>query len=595
MTDNHLEDFFGIDPHDPEIKNKESIKETLGKQVRRWSSLRLLPKVLSFRERYLILAFVLVIIGSLIAIPFSAYSHFTKPMPDFGGSFSEGEVGQPRLINPLLATSDADRDLVSLIYSGLLKYNPSGQLVPDLAKSYEISSDGLNYTLYLNDQAKWQDGMPVTADDVVYTVTTAQNPDYSSVQRINWQGVTVQKVDDETVLFKLKTPYAQFLNNLTLGILPKHIWQNIQPINFSLSEYNLKPIGSGPYDFEKFQKDSLGQVQEYDLSSYKNYVGGQPYIDSITLKFYQSEGDMIAGYNHNEIQNLAYVSPENLNKLNFKQRLNIEKIKLPRYFGVFFNQTQNQNLADKNVRLALNYATDKKAIIDGVLSGDGTPVYSPLIENVLDVSPSITKYEFDVDHAKQILSADGWTAGSDGVLTKKNTKLSLTITTSTFPELAEAANILKNQWSAIGVDVTINALSTPELQQAIRDRSYDALLFGEILNLDPDPFSLWHSSQRQDPGLNLALYDNSTADSLLETARQTLDPTARLSKYNDFQNLVINDAPAVFLYNPDYIYPQNRSIKGFDDTVIAAPSNRFVGIEKWYINTKRVWRNSNGN
>ena len=263
---------------------------------------------------------------------------------------------------------------------------------------------------------------------------------------------------------------------------------------------------------------------------------------------------------------------------------------MPRYFGVFFNQTTNAALGDKNIRLALNYATDKQTIINAVENGKGTAIYSPLIETVLDVGQDIPKYTFDLNQAKAVLAASGWgNPDSNGILQKGKNKLSVHITTSTLPELTQIANMLKDQWSKIGVQVTIDSLPTPQLQQVIRDRNYEALLFGEILDLDPDPFSLWDSSQSQKMGLNLALYSNKTADSLLEDARQSLNPLDRAKKYDDFQKIVINDAPAVFLYNPLYLYPQTTSIHGSAISVVATPADRFANIEKWYVDTTRVW------
>ncbi len=592
QNDQHpLEDFFGLKQESSNQPKKEPIRSILRRRAGWGDQLRLLPKVLSKRERYLIFGFLMLIIGSVVAIPFSTYSHFTSPVADYGGSFSEGIVGQPRHINPLLAqVNDADRDLSSLIYSSLLKHTEEGKLVPDLAKSYEISSDGLNYTVYLKENVLWHDGKKLTADDVVYTIETAQNSDYASPQRVNWQGVTVHKINDTTLIFKLNNKYAQFLNNLTVGILPKHIWSNVQPVNFASSDYNMKPIGSGPYTFEKLQKDNLGEVQYYQFTSNKEFYDGRPYIDSVVVKFYASEEAMIDAYNRNDVQNLSFVSPHNLNKLKFKQRLDIQEIKMPRYFGVFFNQTQNTLLADKNIRLALNHATDKEAIIDTVLNGKGAAIYSPLIENVLDVGQDIPKYQYDLSQAKSILTAAGWTTTDEkGILKKGSSRLSLKITTSTLPELAQVAQILKEQWAKIGVEVTVETLQTPQLQQVIKDRNYNALLFGEILDLDSDPFSLWHSSQKQKLGLNLALYDNKTADALLQDARESLNPLDRAKKYDDFQKIVISDIPAVFLYNPLYLYPQTSVINGATTEVISAPSERFANIEKWYIDTKRIW------
>ncbi len=601
-----LDDFFGLKSDDKKSQSdgrrKEGIKETLLKNIG-IAKIRLLPKVLSRKERYLIIAFLFIFLGSLLSLPFTSFYHYTKASPDYGGSFSEGIVGEPRYINPLLSQSnDVDRDLVSLIYSSLMKYNEEGKLVPDLAKSYEISSDGLNYTLYLKEDAKWQDGIPVTAEDVAFTIQTAQNPDYGSLQRINWQGVDVEVVDEYTLILKLKNKYAQFLNNLTLNILPKHIWQDVKPVNFALSDFNLKPVGSGPYKFKKLKKDATGRITSYELDSNRNFYDGRPYIDSIELKFYNSEDEMISEYNKNNIESMAFVSANNLKKVKFKKRLNIEELKLPRYFGLFFNQSEAKILSDKNVRLALSYGTDKKDMINKILNGKGLETNSPMMKEVLDMVEDAKTYDYDLDKAKKLLANSGWGSPDDkGILNKTGKaksskekpvteKLTLRLTTPTWSELTNVANLLKEQWAKIGVELVIEVLPTPELQQIIKERSYQMLLFGEILNIDPDPFSLWHSSQKRDPGLNLALYDNKTVDDLLEKARQTLNPLERMKQYQDFQKLVVEDVPAVFLYNPLYIYAQTNSIKGFNSKVISMPSDRFSNVEKWHINTKRSWK-----
>ena len=587
--DNQLDDFFGLKSKDDD--NSPGIRETLAKKIQNKLKIRLIPKTLSRKERYLVAALVLVILGSIVAIPVTTYLHFTEKAPDYGGKFTEGMVNEPRHINPLLSqANDTDRDLVYLIYSGLLEYNGEGKIVPDLAQSYEISSDGLNYTVYLKDDAYWHDGRKVTADDVIFTIQTAQNSDYGSPQRINWQGVQIEKVNDLAVMFKLQARYAQFLNNLTVKILPKHIWQDVKPINFALSEFNLKPIGSGPYKFDHLKKDKDGRIRSYQLSANKDFYEGRPFINEIEMKFYFSEDEMLDAYNRSEIEGLSFVSPDNLKKVKFKQRLNLRGLYLPRYFAVFFNQNKSAILSDKNIRLALSHATDKNALLEKVLESRGVAVHSPMMGGVLDIPDNVKKYDYDLELAKTILETAGWSKDESGVLSKKGQRLEIRITTSTWPELTEVAKIVGEQWKALGADITIEVLPTPELQQAIKDRNYEALLFGAVLNIDPDPFSLWHSSQKRDPGLNLALYDNKAADTLLEDARQTLNPLERAKKYDDFQKLVIEDIPAVFLYNPLYIHGQAKKIKGSNGNLISLPSDRFINIEGWYIDTKRVWK-----
>lgn len=577
--DNQLDDFFGLKTKDAEPAQGHGIKESIVKNVSFWKKLRLVPKALSKRERYAVGALLLVLIGSLIAIPISAYFHFTQAAPDFGGRFSEGVVGEPRHINPLLSqTSDTDRDILNLVYSGLFKYNSEGKIVPDLAQSYEISSDGLNYTVYLKEGVKWHDGRDLTADDVIFTVQIAQSADYGSPLRIYWQGVTTEKVNDHAVIFKLSAQYAQFLNNLTLKIMPRHIWQDIRPINFALSEYNVKPVGSGPYKFDRLLKDQDGRIQTYQLIANENYHDGRPYIDEIEFKFYATEDEAINAYNRGDVDGIGFVPSDKIQDIKFKQRLNLRELELPRYFAVFFNQSKSTALSDKNVRLALNYATDKNALVDEVLDGRGIAVNSPMMGGgVLDIPDNVKKYDYDLNLAKETLG---------------DKQVSVKITTSSWPELTKVADVLKKQWEALGVNVTIEVLPTAELQQAIKERNYEALLFGAVLTMDPDPFSLWHSSQKRDPGLNLALYDNQAADALLEQARQTLNPLERAQKYTEFQNLVVEDVPAVFLYNPLYIHGQTKKIKGAEGKDISLPSDRFADIEKWYIETKRVFKSN---
>lgn len=589
--DNQLEDFFGHAIAEGQPQNG-SIRDTLNRKLPLKSRIRLLPKVLSRTERYIVLGLAAIAVGSLVAIPFTVYRHLTIAVPTDGGSIVEGTLGEPRFINPLLSqTSDADRDLTALIYSGLYRYNGQGQLAPDLARTMpEITSDGMSYSVTLRDSARWHDGVPVTTDDIVFTIQLAQNPDYGIplAVRANWEGVTVDRATDKVVIFHLKKKYAQFPNFLTLGILPKHLWQDIKPINFGLSELNLKPVGSGPYAFTSLVKDTTGRIQSYRLTAWTGFYAGRPHIDEIDFRFYDTEDEMIGAFNANDIDSIGYLSGSNVPQLKFKNRINLEQLKMSRYFALFFNQTQSKALSDKNVRLALNEATDRVRIVNDALNGNAFLVNSPMMGGILDINPNVTSYDYAPDQAKAVLKAGGWTPDTDGVLTHgKDNRLEIKITTSTWPELANVATIVKEQWEKVGAKVTVETLTVSQLQQSLSDRTYQVLLFGMIMNPDPDPFSLWHSSQRRDGGQNLALYNNNTADKLLEDAQQTLNPLERRQKYDDFQRIVIGDIPAVFLYSPFYLYGLDRDVQGFNTTFIPFPSDRFANVAQWYLNTSR--------
>lgn len=591
--DNQLEDFFGLNAGGS--PNRETIRDALSRKAPLRTRLRMLPKVLSRTERYVFLAFVALFVGALLSIPVTSYLHYTVAVPSEGGSLTEGILGVPRLINPLLSqTSDADRDLAALIFSGLYRYNGQGVLIPDLAESLpEITSDGLTYSVTLREDARWHDGAPVTADDVVFTVLTAQNSDYGVpiTVRGNWEGVTVEKVSDRVVSFKLKNKYAQFPNVLTLGVLPKHLWEDVRPSNFSLSELNLKPVGSGPYRFSSLVKDDLGRLIAYKLVAWDLYHGGRAHITQFEFRFYASEDELIDAFNNNDVDTIGTISGMNVSQLKFRSRITLEQLKMPRYFALFFNQSQSKALANKNVRLALNYATDRVEIINDAMAGNAFLIDSPLMGGILDINPNVRSYDYDPDKAASVLQAGGWTAGEDGILAKgKDNRLEVVITTSQWSELGAVARAVQEQWSKLGVSVTIEALPIPELQQAIKDRDYQILLFGEIMTVDPDPFTTWHSSQRQEPGLNLALYKNDTVDRLIEEARSILNPLERRQKYDELQKIILEDIPAVFLYSPHYLYGLSRDVQGFTTTIIPTPEGRFTDIMSWYTDTERQFK-----
>ncbi|MBU4284732.1 hypothetical protein KKF60_01885 [Patescibacteria group bacterium] len=551
-----------------------------------------LPSVLNKKERYFIIGFLILAITSFFGWVIVHKIQTTIIAPNFGGSFSEGIVGNPQYLNPVLSqANDSDRDVTELIFSGLTHYNSKGEIVPDLAEKYNIGDNGKTYEFFLKKDLRWHDGKPLTADDVIFTINRIQNPDFRSPLRVNWIGIEAEKIDDFTIRFKMKTAYTSFLANTTTGIIAKHIWEKIQPVNFSSALENLEPIGAGPYKLDKIKKDKEGFVTYIELEAFGDYKSGRrPFIEKINLYFYPNEESAIKAYNRGQVDNLSLISIKNKSLLKGENRSDMRRLKLPRYFAVFFNQSKSTVLSDKTVRLALNYATNKKQIIEDVLGGEGDPVDSPIPNGVWGNADDLKIYDFAQEHANNILEAAGWKdEDNDGVREKKGEKLEIELVTTELKELQQVVNILQEQWSKIGAKTNVKIIDIGEIQQSyIRPREYQALLFGEVLGLDPDPYSFWHSTQKKDPGLNLALYDNKKVDDLLRDSRQILEKDLRLKKYKDFQQLVIDDAPVVFLYNSYQIYLTSKKIKGFENESIVLPSKRFADIEKWYIKTQRI-------
>jgi peptide/nickel transport system substrate-binding protein len=499
-------------------------------------------------------------------------------------------VGLPRSINPILAFSKTDEDLSTLIYSGLTK-NENGKIVPDLAKEYTISDDGLVYNFILKDNLRFHDGTQLTTDDIEFTIQKIQDGDVKSPRRVDWASVIIKKISPEEIQFILKQPYAPFLSNTAVGILPKHIWKNLNADQFIFNEKNLEPIGSGPYKITEFEKDLAGSPTSYTLSAFSNYHNGKPYISTINIRFYQDELGVIDAYKNGIIENLAEISPEETARIaSSTPDITILHNPLPRIFALFLNQNNSPVLVSKDVRKALSISVDKDTIIREVLYNYGVAIDGPL---PLDSKHKVTPVNKDA--ARDILAKAGWIINDNGVREKKvgnvRQTLELSITTADSADLKKVAELVKKDWEDIGARVTIKVFEFGDLSQnIIKSRKYDALLFGEIVSKDLDLFAFWHSSQRNSPGLNVSMYVNSKVDKILEDARVTYNEDKRIQMYKNFSDIITDDIPAIFLYSPQYIYIISNKIRGYKSSSISNQSDRFNGIEKWYIETDNVWR-----
>jgi len=555
----------------------------------------------SKKEWLIFLGLTIVLFISTIIILESINKSFMTGVPMRGGSISEGIIGTPRFVNPILALSDADRDLVSLVYSGLMRKNPDGTLIPDLAEKYEMSKDGLTYTFTLKDKIYFQDGKPITIEDIVFTINEVKDPIIKSPYKANWEGVNIEKIDEKTIKFTLKQPYASFLENTTLGIMPAHLWSG-SPME--LNNANTNPIGSGPYEVGNVSKQSSGIINYYNLKSFKKFALGNPYIKQITLRFYPNEDDMISALKSGEVDQISSITPANAKIL--KDTGNrIESSVLPRVFGLFFNQNQAQIFTDKHIIQAIDQAIDKDKIVNEVLEGYGVVIDDPIPPNMIEYQKLSTEdnssHEEKLKKAEDILLKDGWKKNSDGFLektisdkkkkTKSTTNIEFSISTGNAPELAKSAELIKQNLESIGMKVDIKTFEIGNLNQSvIRPRNYDALLFGQIINHESDLFAFWHSSQRNDPGLNVAMYTNSKVDKILEDAFITVDEKSRVKKYAQFEDEIKKDMPAVFLYSPDFLYVVSKNLEGLSINHITSPSDRFLNSYLWYTQKDNVWK-----
>lgn len=551
-------------------------------------------KAFSLTEKILFGVFALALVATGLKIAQNFNNKFLITVPENGGTFNEGVIGVPRLINPILAVSETDRDLTALIYSGLMRSTPDG-LIPDVAESYSISEDLMTYNFKIRQNAVFHDNKPITADDVLFTIINAQNPEIKSPKRSNWEGVVIEKISDHELNFHLKKPYPPFLQNMTLGILPKHIWNQIDISEFSLSNFNLEPIGSGPYKLESIDKDSIGIPKSYSLVPFKKFVLGRAHIDNINIFFAKNQADLLSLYDSGKIEAIHGISPSIAKEyLNGGKR--VESIPLPRIFGIFFNQDEAQVLATSAVRKALDMATPKQYVVDKTLSGFGTVINNTIPLNIFaDTNSDTLSQEEKIVAAEKILIDAGWKKNGDGIMEFENKTdkkvLSFSVSTGNVPELITAAQTVIEEWKKIGAQVELRIYEPSDLNvNAIRPRKYDALLFGLIIGRDLDFYAFWHSSQRNDPGLNISKYANINADKVLEEIRETSDADMLKEKFAALNNEISKDTPAVFLYSPDFIYILSKNIKGFEVKDMVTAEERFLNIHKWFIYTNKVWK-----
>ncbi len=527
------------------------------------------------------------VISSLI-LAFRVNNIFLVEVPKFGGSFSEGIIGSPRFINPILAISDTDKDISTLVYSGLLKADKENGFVNDLAESYKISDDGTTYDFKLK-EAYFHDGKKVTSDDVIFTIQKILDPVIKSPKRSNWEGVMIEKISENEIRFVLNKAYSPFLQNLTLGILPKHIWENVSSEEFPFSQFNINPIGSGPYKVDKISRNSGGIPTSIVFAPWKKYHLEKPIIKKITLKFFSNQNDLMKAYENKDVEGISVLSPSITKEI--KNQNNLYTFSLPRVFGIFFNQNNATVLVNKEVRKALELATPKADILENVLFGYGKILNGPTPEYTEE---DVLSAKGNIEEAIKILSDAGWVKNENGILEKKTKSgkeiLSFSISTSDSEDLKKVAEIIRDSWAKIGAIVEIKVFESSDLSQnIIKGRKFDALLFGEVVDNNSDLYPFWHSSARNDLGLNIALYANIKVDKALEEIQRSSDEKENRERKEIIRSEIKEDIPAIFLFSPSATYLPSNKIKNITLKNISAQNERFSFINEWYIETEKVW------
>lgn len=579
----------------------------------RLRQLRFLNHVLGKNEGRLFWgAVALFFIALLTGISALAAPHL-RAVPATGGSIHEGLIGSPKLINPLYAsTNDVDRDLTSLVYAGLVRLDERLEAQPDLAAQYRWLENGTVLEVVLRQDIRFHDHSAVTADDVIFTYQAAQNPSWRSPFYRTFKDVTLVRVDDHTVQFQLPKANPLFINDLTLGILPAHLWEEVRPGNAVLADLNLRPIGAGPYQANTFTRDSHGAILTYTLKRFPQYHGIQPHIDEWQFRFFADHTTAIQALKSNQIDSLAFLPWQEATAIKTEQiQQNI--IQLPQESIAFFN-TKEALLKDEKLRTILARSLDRSELAD-LLRPHATPVQTPFPL----LAASTTTAPLSLEDARDALTNLGWILDptdnirkfrqtpSTPVRSTRNTRgtaistpaathasstvLAITIDVPNQPDLTQIADYLRGRWSLLGVQVTIQGKDPAVLnEELLSDRTgYQVLVWNVLLPPSQDLTPFWKSSQASGSGLNLSNTTDKDVDAALEYVRSATSTEMIAIARDRLARAISAHTPAVFIAQPAYTYLVNKRIHGVVDMKIAEPSDRLSRARDWYINSHWVW------
>jgi peptide/nickel transport system substrate-binding protein len=511
----------------------------------------------------------------------------TAPKPARGGTAVEALVGTPGALNPLFEQGDTTRDVDAVIYQGLTTIDANQQVVGQLASGWAISPDHLTYTFRIRTDVKWADGEPFTAEDVLFTFHVLQDLEYQQPGAEFWRQLGVAAGGPNQVVFSLKSPSASFPLVLRIGIIAKHLFDGMSPDQIESSPYSgIHAIGTGPF--------KVAAMDSRAITLDRNpYAAPQPYLDHLVMRTYPAGNPQAAilAVQSGAADLVGGIDPKELTTL--QNIANVSILDARTYTNAFVTMNAEGDgksfFSDVKVRQALVEGVDRSAVIQDVLGGHGEVDPTPIPAGDWAFAGSVARrYTYDQQAAARLLDGAGWTLaqGSNVRTNKQGLQFRVEmVVTNSYPNL-EIAQELARQLSSLGVMISVKPVAPSDLvQNHLLNHSYEMALVVFDVGPDPDLYSLWHSGP--DPGtLNFAYSRGwGLIDKDLEDGRAAIDQPVRLAAYTDFQSLVADQAPAIFLYSANYDYAVSQRVRGVRLDRVIEPEDRFQHVTDWYVNT----------
>ena len=494
-----------------------------------------------------------------------------------GDMLIEASIGDASNLNPLLATDSSSSDINGLIFNGLVKYDKDLKLTGDLASSWEILDNGLVIVFHLRKGVKWHDGKEFTSQDVKFTYEKLIDPKVKTAFSSDFEKVKEIEIPDTwTVKVFYKEIFAPALASWGMSIIPKHL---LEKGDFNKNVFNAHPIGTGPYVFEEWV-----QMEKIVLRANPDYFEGKPRIARYVYRIIPDLGVQFSELEKGTVDFMG-LSVEQYKKdknvLASKYKINVYRYPAINSYTYLGYNLLSPFFKDKRVRKAIAFAINKKEIVDAVLQGFGSPVTGPYPPTFWAYNKGVEDYNFDINKAKRLLAEAGWRdSDSDGIIDKNGVPFRFTVITNQGNKEREmCATIIQDKLSKIGIKADIRILEwSTFLHQYVDKKKFDAVLLGWSVTLDPDQYSIWHSSQIE-RGYNFISYKNDEVDKLLDEGRKTFDQDARKKIYNRFHKIIADDQPYCFLYVRDSLPAINSRFKGIQ----VAPIGISYNFIKWYV------------
>jgi len=513
-----------------------------------------------------------------------------------GGTYTEALVGNLQRLNPILDYyNSADRDVDSLVFSSLISYDENGQPQPELAADWGISYDGLSYNFDINPNAVWHDGTPVTSADIVFTIDLLRSSESVLPDDLKefWNNVEVIPLGDQAIQFRLPEAFAPFMDYLSFGILPQHLLGDLSYQEILNSSFNLEPVGSGPYQFERLITEN-GTIKGVVLSANSAYFGGEPLISQIVFMYYADATSAYTAYTEGTVQGISEVSDEILTDVLNNPGISIYSAVKPEVSMVLLNLNNSKvkYLQDENVRKALLHSIDRRRMIDTILSGQGVISNIPLIPSNWAYYDGIQEFAYDTQKATQYFKEAGFALDSStGNAVLKNedgTTLKIQLVHPDDATHTAIAQAIQTDWQKMGIEVELMAIPYDVLiLDYLKPLTYQAALID--LNFerspDPDPYPFWDQSQ-QGNGQNYSQWENLVISEYLEEARVSTDQEERAKLYRNFQVVFQDELPALPLYYPVYNYAVDEGVNGIRLGSFYDTPDRFFSILDWYMGAK---------